>query len=345
MKAVDWIDGKVRFIDQTLLPHEERFVDTDDIEVVAEAIRALRIRGAPAIGVAAAFGVLLGLHSPGASTGIPFARRFDLAAEKLGSTRPTAVNLFNTLNRMRATFVAASGSGEGDAMRMLEGEACRIQAEDIEACHRIGIFGAALLEPGTSVLTHCNAGALATAGDGTALSVVTAAHRQGKIVRVYADETRPLLQGARLTSWELMRSGIEVVLITDSTAASVLREGRVQAVIVGADRIARNGDTANKVGTYPLAVLARRHNVPVYVAAPVSTLDPITATGREIPIEERDSSEVTHFAGVHIAPEGVKTYAPAFDVTPHELITAFVTDAGVLVPPFDAALTAVLGRS
>jgi methylthioribose-1-phosphate isomerase len=193
------------------------------------------------------------------------------------------------------------------------------------------------------VLTHCNAGALATAGDGTALSIVTAAHREGKIQRVYADETRPLLQGARLTAWELVKAGIEVVLITDSTAASVLREGRVQAVIVGADRIAANGDTANKVGSYPLAVLAQRHHVPFYIAAPISTLDPGTATGESIPIEEREASEVTHFAGRRIAPDGVKVYAPAFDVTPHELVSAIVTDRGVLRPPFDAAISAVLG--
>ncbi len=345
MRAVDWIDGKLRFIDQTLLPHEERFVETDDIEVVAEAIRALRIRGAPAIGVAAAYGLLLGLRHPGGSAGEPLARRFEPAFEMLASTRPTAVNLFNTLARMRAVFGAAAGADEQEALRLLENEARRIQQEDIEACRRIGEYGAALLSPGTSVLTHCNAGALATAGDGTALSVVTAAHRQGKILRVYADETRPLLQGARLTSWELMRAGIEVVLITDSTAASVLREGRVQAVIVGADRIARNGDTANKVGTYPLAVLARRHGVPVFVAAPLTTLDPATPSGEGIPIEERGAPEVTHIAGVNIAPDGVKTYAPAFDVTPHELVTAIVTDAGVLRPPYDVAITTVLGRS
>jgi methylthioribose-1-phosphate isomerase len=194
------------------------------------------------------------------------------------------------------------------------------------------------------VLTHCNAGALATAGDGTALSVVTTAHRQGKIRQVYVDETRPLFQGARLTSWELLRAGIEVVLITDSTAASVLREGRVQAVIVGADRIAANGDTANKVGTYPLAVLAQRHNVPMYVAAPVSTLDPHTLTGNDIPIEERDPSEVTQVAGIRIAPEGVRTYTPAFDVTPHELISAIITDRGVLRPPYDAGIAGVLRK-
>jgi methylthioribose-1-phosphate isomerase len=345
MKAVDWVDGKIRFIDQTLLPHEERFVDTDNIEVVAEAIRALRIRGAPAIGVAAAFGVVVGVRSNESPTGELLARRFNSATELLASTRPTAVNLFNALARMRTAFAATAGSDYGTVMRRLEREARNLQAEDIEACRRIGEFGASLLAPGTSVLTHCNAGALATAGDGTALSVVTAAHRQGKIERVFADETRPLLQGARLTAWELMKAGIEVVLITDTTAASVLREGRVQAVIVGADRIARNGDTANKVGTYPLAVLAARHNVPMYIAAPVSTLDASTRSGEEIPIEERAAAEVTHCAGVRTAPEGVKTYAPAFDVTPHELITAIITDAGVLRPPFDGAITTVLGKA
>jgi methylthioribose-1-phosphate isomerase len=344
MKAVDWIDGTVRFIDQTLLPAEERFVITNDIQVIAEAIRSLRIRGAPAIGVAAAFGLVLGLRSPDSPDGSSLALRFDRAARLLGSTRPTAVNLFNVLNRMRGVLQAVSGVGDREAIQQLEREARVIQAEDIEACHRIGELGAALLNAGTSVLTHCNAGALATAGDGTALSVVTTAHRQGKIRQVYVDETRPLFQGARLTSWELLRAGIEVVLITDSTAASVLREGRVQAVIVGADRIAANGDTANKVGTYPLAVLAQRHNVPMYVAAPVSTLDPHTLTGNDIPIEERDPSEVTQVAGIRIAPEGVRTYTPAFDVTPHELISAIITDRGVLRPPYDAGIAGVLRK-
>jgi len=344
MKAVDWVDGRVRFIEQTLLPIEERYVETDDIHVVAEAITALRIRGAPAIGVAAAFGVLLGVKNSRGDANEPFQKRFESSVALLAATRPTAVNLFNILERMRSAFLRAHSGSEEATYTALELEARDIQKEDIESCRRIGEFGAALIQPGSSLLTHCNAGALATAGEGTALSVVTAAHRQGKIRRVYADETRPLLQGARLTSWELLHAGIEVVLITDSTAASVLREGRVQAVVVGADRIARNGDTANKVGTYPLAVLARRHNVPFYVAAPRTTLDPTTEFGEDIPIEERNPNEVTLFAGTRIAPEGVKVYAPAFDVTPHELITAFITDAGVLYPPFNAAITSVLGR-
>ncbi len=343
MKAVDWIDGKVRFIDQTLLPFEERYTETDDIQVVAEAIRALRIRGAPAIGVAAAFGIVLGLRGPSRPGETSLASRFDRSVTLLASTRPTAVNLFNVLNRMRATWMAASGGDDRDVPGRMEREARMIQAEDIEACRLIGEYGSALLDRGTSVLTHCNAGVLATAGEGTALSIVTAAHRQGKIRRVYADETRPLLQGSRLTSWELLRAGIEVVVITDSTAASVLREGRVQAVIVGADRIAANGDTANKVGTYPLAVMARRHEVPFYVAAPISTFDPGTPTGKEIPIEERDPAEVTHFGGIRVVPQGVQVYSPAFDVTPHELITAIVTDRGVLRPPFQDRIARIHG--
>jgi methylthioribose-1-phosphate isomerase len=342
MKAVDWADGKLRFIDQTLLPAEERYVETGNVHVVAEAIRALRIRGAPAIGVAAAFGVVLGVRETDGSTPLPV--RFARTVALLAATRPTAVNLFAVLERMQSRLTMLSGRVDADVMIALEHEAQAIQEEDIRACRRIGELGAALLPAGISVLTHCNAGALATAGDGTALSVVTTAHRQGKIRSVFVDETRPLLQGARLTSWELVKAGIDVVLITDSTAASVMREDRVQAVIVGADRIARNGDCANKIGTYPLAVLAQRHHIPFYVAAPVTTLDPQTSTGREIPIEERDPSEVTCFAGVRVAPAGVRVYAPAFDVTPSDLITAIITDRGVLRPPFGDAITDVLGQ-
>ncbi len=343
MKAVDWIDGTVRFIDQTLLPLEERYVETDDIRVVADAIRALRIRGAPAIGVAAAFGIVLGLREPPRPGETSLASRFDRAATLLASTRPTAVNLFHVLDRMRATWMAASGDDDRELLERMEREARSIQTEDVEACRLIGEYGSALLGEGTTVLTHCNAGALATAGEGTALSIVTTAHRQGKIRRVYVDETRPLLQGSRLTSWELLRAGIEVVVITDSTAASVLREGQVQAVIVGADRIAANGDTANKVGTYPLAVMARRHGVPFYVAAPFSTFDAGTQTGKDIPIEERDPAEVTHFGGIRVAPQGVRVYAPAFDVTPHDLITAIVTDRGVLRPPYQDLIARIHG--
>jgi methylthioribose-1-phosphate isomerase len=342
MRAVDWVGGKFRFIDQTLLPQQEVWVDTDDLAVVGEAIRTLRVRGAPAIGVAAAFGILLALHSRSFPDLPDLRGRLHRAIAYLATTRPTAVNLFYALDRMRGVLDRHTGESEARLYAALEREACAIQQEDIDACRRIGELGAALILPGSSLLTHCNAGALATAGDGTALSCVTAAARQGKVVRVYVDETRPLLQGARLTAWELGQAGIPVVLITDSTAGTVLREGRVQAVIVGADRIAANGDAANKVGTYPLAVLAQRHGVPLYIAAPTSTLDPGTPSGDRIPIEERDPAEVTHFAGVAVAPAGVGVFAPAFDVTPNELITAIVTEKGVLRPPYAQTIADVL---
>lgn len=342
MRAVDWVDGKFRFIDQTVLPHQEVWVHTDDLTVVGEAIRTLRVRGAPAIGVAAAFGLLLAIH-PKTFPDVPDLRgRLRRALTYLAHTRPTAVNLFYALDRMRSVLDRHPEQSETQLYAALEREACAIQREDIEACRRIGELGAALIAPGSSLLTHCNAGALATAGDGTALSIVTTAARQGKIVRVYVDETRPLLQGARLTAWELRQAGIPVVLITDSTAGTVLREGRVQAVIVGADRIAANGDAANKVGTYPLAVLAQRHGISFYIAIPTSTLDPGTPSGDRIPIEERDPAEVTHIAGVAVAPAGVGVYAPAFDVTPNELITAIVTEKGVLRPPYMQTIADVL---
>ncbi|HEX9007553.1 MAG TPA: S-methyl-5-thioribose-1-phosphate isomerase, partial [Bacteroidota bacterium] len=246
------------------------------------------------------------------------------------------VNLFKALDRMERTL--QSCRADDDLAAALLKEARSIHREDVEACRRIGELGAALLRPGTSVLTHCNAGALATTGIGTAIGVIVAAHRQGKIRRVYAGETRPLLQGARLTTFELLRAGIDTTLITDSAAGLVMSRGLVQAVVVGADRIAANGDTANKIGTYPLAVLADRHNVPFYVAAPSSTIDPSTAAGDAIIIEERDPAEVTRIGSVSIAPEGVQVYAPAFDITPNELITAIVTETGVLVPPFSRSM-------
>ncbi len=337
MTAVAWNGGTFRFLDQTLLPHEEKYIDTCDHRVVAEAIAALRIRGAPAIGVAAAFGLVLAL-TPG-STLAEMRRQLSEARKTLAGTRPTAVNLFHALERMQRTAdCLPERTSPEDFRKALLEQALEIQQEDIEACRKIGQFGASLIVPHSSVLTHCNAGALATAGQGTALSVITTAAGQGKIVRVYADETRPLLQGARLTSWELVKAGIDVVLITDNTAGWVLRKGKVQAVVVGADRIARNGDTANKIGTYPLAVLARRHGVPFYVAAPTSTLDAAIGTGEDIVIEERDPAEVTHVAGKRIAPEGVNVFAPAFDVTPNDLITAIVSEKGIAHPPFAESL-------
>ncbi len=337
--TISWRGGSVVFLDQTLLPAKAVEVTTRDPEVVAEAIRKLRIRGAPAIGVAAAYGVALAATISALPGGIR--PQVLHAIEVFRGTRPTAVNLFHALDRMQRVVDRTSDSSLPSA---LLAEAECINREDIEACERIGKFGAELLLPGSSILTHCNAGALATAGQGTALGIITTAHRQGKIVRVYSDETRPLLQGARLTTWELLSAGIETILITDSTAGSVLSRGLVNAVIVGADRIAANGDTANKVGTYPLAILARYHGVPFYVAAPVSTVDLAMATGSEIPIEERDPSEVTSFGGTVVAPQGVRVYSPAFDVTPNNLISAIVTDMGVKTPPYSQSLKELRGH-
>ncbi len=333
-----WKGGELVFLDQTLLPREERYVSAHDVATVAEAIRALRIRGAPLIGVAAAYGTVLSALSAD-SAGSARARVSE-AIQLLRSTRPTAVNLFAALARMEG--VLNHVDERGDLARCLLAEANAIEREDGEACRRIGEFGASLLSVGSSVLTHCNAGALATAGIGTAIGIITTAHAQGKIVRVYADETRPLLQGARLTAWELSRAGIATFLITDSTAGVVLSRGMVQAVIVGADRIAANGDTANKIGTYSVAVLARRHNVPFYVAAPMSTVDLSTPTGESIAIEERDPAEVLAIGGHPIAPEGVGAFSPAFDVTPNELITAIVTNCGIVQPPLAQGLAKLL---
>lgn len=337
MMAVEWTDGRFRFLDQTRLPLEERYVQTSEAGRVAEAIKKLEIRGAPAIGVAAAFGVVLAAQGArSVPEALAASRR---AIDLLAATRPTAVNLFAALDRMSRVLQDQhqAESVDGLSAALLE-EALAIQQEDVSACRRIGELGSALIRPGSSVLTHCNAGALATAGEGTALSVIFAAARRNAIVRVYVDETRPLLQGARLTAWELQKRGIEAVLITDSTAGVVLKQQRVQAVIVGADRIAANGDTANKIGTYSLAVLADRHHVPFYVAAPLSTVDLKIATGDAITIEERAPEEITSIAGTRIAPEGVSVYAPAFDVTPNELITAIVTERGILTPPFSQTL-------
>lgn len=342
MRAVEWVDGRVRFIDQTKLPVDEVYVETDDYRAVGDAIRTLQIRGAPVIGVAAAFGALLALEASPARS-VPELRAILVSAvDYLSATRPTAVNLFAALSRMTSAAEKSPADIPEDFRRDLLREALAIQREDIEACRRIGDYGASLLPQRSAVLTHCNTGALATAGEGTALSVIVTAARQGKITRVYADETRPLLQGSRLTTWELLHHGIPVVLITDSMAATVLRQGKVRSVIVGADRIAANGDTANKVGTYSLALVAHAHDVPFYVAAPVSTIDLETATGDRIRIEERDARELTHFNGVAIAPDGVEVFNPAFDVTPASLISAVITDSGIARAPYEASIAAIL---
>jgi methylthioribose-1-phosphate isomerase len=330
----------VAFLDQTLLPARTHSVQTGDYRVVADAIRSLKIRGAPAIGVAAAFAVVLAAQEFRSS---PSQRKeIETAIAHLAATRPTAVNLFYALDCMRKVLGGVGGDPEGIVSALLT-EAERIRREDVDACRRIGEHGAKLLAKGGAVLTHCNAGALATAGIGTALGVITTAWGQGNVTRVYVDETRPLLQGARLTAWELVTAGIPVTLIADTTAASVLAAGRVNAVIVGADRIAANGDVANKVGTYPLAVLARRHGVPFYVAAPFTTVDPATASGNDIIIEERSASEIVEISGKRMAPEGVDVYAPAFDITPNEFVTAIVLETGVVYPPF-TGLTANRGE-
>ncbi len=342
MVTIGWEGGKVRFLDQTILPHEERSILTDDYRVLGEAIRRLRIRGAPVIGVAAAFGCALALSDSRLSS--PAEGRVALAAaiSYLSGTRPTAVNLFGALERVRRIASGSEFVTLEDMRSAVLREALAIQEEDRVACVVLGRLGASLIEKGSSVLTHCNTGALATAGEGTALSAIVEAHRLGKLVRVFVDETRPLLQGARLTAWELMKHGIDTVLITDGTAASVLGSGRVDAVFVGADRIAANGDVANKVGTYGLAVVAGRHHIPFVVVAPTSTFDPGVPNGGEIPIEERSPEEVTQWGGVRVAPEGVGVFSPAFDVTPNELISAIVTERGIVRAPYGPSLRRAL---
>jgi methylthioribose-1-phosphate isomerase len=325
-------------IDQRLLPGEQVFLRCRDHREVAEAIRGMAIRGAPAIGVAAALGLALGARSS-AAEGEALRAEFEGMCRDLANTRPTAVNLFWALERMRRRFVesAPSKSLRDDLLR----EALAIQEEDLASCRRMGDLGAELLPDDARVLTHCNAGALATAGYGTALGVIRSAARQGKIRQVFADETRPYLQGARLTAWELLEDGIPTTLIADSMAGFMMARGEVNAVVVGADRIARNGDVANKIGTYSVAILAREHGIPFYVAAPVSTIDLDTADGSAIPIEERSPDEITHHGGRRLAPAGVSVRNPAFDVTPARYVTAIVCERGVARPPYEESLASL----
>ena len=338
MKSIDtlhWVggvDGHLRLIDQTLLPVEFIEIDCRDVESVWEAIKTLRVRGAPAIGIAAAYGVCVGIQNVIGGDETTFFNRLDEVVDYLATSRPTAVNLFWAVKRMKDKAEQVRGRSTVDIAAVLLDEAKLIHEEDRQMCREIGRHGAELLKDGQGVLTHCNAGGLATSDYGTALAVFFAASESGKILHVYADETRPLLQGARLTAWELQQRGIDVTLICDSMAAQVMREGRVQAVVTGADRIAANGDSANKIGTYSVAVLARAHGIPFYIAAPKSTFDLSIATGAEIPIEERDSREITHGFGRQTAPDGVAVYNPAFDVTPANLITAIISDRGVIQP-------------
>lgn len=333
-KTIEWKEDRVVLIDQRRLPVEEVTLECSDYKQVADAIRSMAVRGAPAIGVTAAMGVALGAMGIDAPSHKAFCQKMESVFETLVATRPTAVNLAWAIGRMRRRLEGCAGMPVPEIRKRLKEEALAIYEEDIAINRRIGEHGAVLIESGRAVLTHCNAGALATAGHGTALGVLYTARAQGKRFEVYADETRPFLQGARLTAWELKKNGIPVTLIADAAAGSLLRSKKVQCVVVGADRIAANGDVANKVGTYPLAVLAREHDVPFYVAAPISTIDLATPTGAEIPIEERSPDEVTHFYRQKIAPEGTLVWNPAFDVTPHELVTAIVTERGVVREPY-----------
>lgn len=348
-KTIEWTDEGVRMIDQTRLPAEEVYLTCRDYHQVAEAIRSMVIRGAPAIGVAAAMGVALGVKHSRARTVAELREEFEKVVETISGTRPTAVNLFWAVKRMRAAFEKSLSSGQADANVIeavkadLEEEAKRILAEDIAINEAMGRHGAALLPDSGTILTHCNAGALATGGYGTALGVIRAAVAVGKKIQVFADETRPFLQGARLTAWELAKDGIPVTLITDNMAGHFMKQGQIQAAIVGADRIAANGDTANKIGTYSLAVLAHENRLPFYVAAPLSTLDLSLTSGEQIPIEERSVAEVTHIAGVPIAPQDVAARHPAFDVTPHRYITAIITERGVAREPYTETLRALFG--
>jgi len=339
VETIQWTDAGVVMIDQTRLPHEEHYVTCRTYEEVAEAIRSMVIRGAPAIGVAAAMGIALGVAQ---ATGHGESNRIDEQFEKicntLAHTRPTAVNLFWAIDRMKRVYWDSSALSPVELRSRLIAEARQIRLEDIAINEAIGRHGAPLVPDGKTVLTHCNAGALATAGFGTALGVIRAAVSQGKKIDVFADETRPFLQGARLTVWELQQDAIPTTLITDNMAGHFLRSGRIGCVVVGADRIAANGDVANKIGTYSLAVLAKENDVPFFVAAPISTLDLTLASGDQIPIEQRASSEVTHVFGVSVAPEGTTVENPAFDVTPHRYVTAIITERGVARPPYQESL-------
>jgi methylthioribose-1-phosphate isomerase len=339
--TLEWTDAGVRFLDQTKLPLEETYVLAEDYRAVAEVIRTMIVRGAPAIGVSAAMGVALGLQRSQAADIAQLDGDLKIICDTLAATRPTAVNLFWGIERVRQLVRAMSqepGATIPQIQQAAVAEARRMYDEDIAACRAMGAHGAVLMPRTGGVLTHCNAGALATCGYGTALGVIRAAVERGHKLHVYADETRPFLQGARLTAWELLHDNIPTTVLCDNMAASQMRAGKIKAVIVGADRIAANGDVANKIGTYGVAVLAREHGIPFYVAAPWSTIDMATPTGDQIPIEERAAREVTHFNGKQITPSNAEISNPAFDVTPAKYVTAIITELGVLQPPYEDAL-------
>jgi methylthioribose-1-phosphate isomerase len=339
VETIQWTSGGVVMIDQTRLPREERYVTCTTYEEVAEAIRSMVIRGAPAIGVAAAMGIALGIAQ---ANGSDLDSQFEKVCYTLAGTRPTAVNLFWAIDRMKRVFAESRGLPLAQLRQRLIAEAQQIRLEDIAINQAIGRHGAPLVPDGKTVLTHCNAGALATAGYGTALGVIRAAISAGKKIDVFADETRPFLHGSRLTVWELQQDGITATLITDSMAGHFLKSGRIGCVVVGADRIAANGDVANKIGTYSLAVLARENGIPFFVAAPISTLDLTLASGDDIPIEQRAASEVTHLFGVPVAPEGTLVQNPAFDVTPNRYVSAIITERGVARAPYGESLGALI---
>lgn len=344
VKTLEWTSDGVRFIDQRKLPTEETYVTCATYEEVAEAIRNMTVRGAPAIGVAAAMGIALGARDADAGHVSELRRAFDQICEEMGSTRPTAVNLFWAIERMQNKFEALSELPVERIRQELIAEAQRMYVEDIAANEALGRHGATLMPSSGGVLTHCNAGALATCGYGTALGVIRAAVEQGKKIQVYADETRPFLQGSRLTAWELMQDKIPTTVISDNMAGAMMKLGKIGAVVVGADRIAANGDVANKIGTYTVAVLAKEHGIPFYVAAPFSTVDLGTADGDRIPIEQRSAKEVTHMAGKQMTPDGVKVENPAFDVTPNRYVTAIVTERGVAKAPYGESLKKLAGE-
>ena len=343
--TIEWmgkLPGKVRMIDQTKLPGEKTFLELDDIKDIWDAIKRLSVRGAPAIGIAGAMGIVAGIQNSTADNTETLLKEVDEAGDYLATSRPTAVNLFWAIDRMKRVAHSEASLSVQDLKKRLLEEAIEVLEEDKRLCRAIGKHGQELVKDGSTLLTHCNAGGLATGDYGTALAVMFSAKEAGKTIKVYADETRPLLQGARLTTFELMEADIDVTLICDNMAAHCMKKGMIDMVVVGADRIAANGDAANKIGTYGVAILAKHHNVPFYVAAPSSTFDMKMAGGEEIPIEEREPEEVTCGFGTRTAPEGVKVFSPAFDVTPHELIAGIITEKGVIENPDTEKVAAVL---
>ncbi|HKW18394.1 MAG TPA: S-methyl-5-thioribose-1-phosphate isomerase [Terriglobales bacterium] len=344
IQTLEWTDRGVRFIDQTKLPTEEKYVTCKTHEEVADVIRNMVVRGAPAIGVAAAMGIALGVSNSKAETAGELKREFDQICDLISKTRPTAVNLFWAIRRMQQKFELLRVRPVQQIKQTLVEEAQRMHAEDIAINKAMGAHGATLMPAKGGVLTHCNAGALATCGYGTALGVIRGAIERGKKIHVYADETRPFLQGSRLTAWELVKDGIPTTVISDNMSGAMMRQGKIGAVVVGADRIAANGDVANKIGTYTVAVLAKEHEIPFYVAAPISTVDLETPNGSKIPIEERSSTEVTHIAGKLITPEGIQVENPAFDVTPAKYVTAIITEKGIARAPYEQSLAKLAGE-